>query len=238
MTKEDEFKQLFKDIEDYLDGIAHPQNHMSFRALVDMAGQKNPLIRNNAKDLKSLGELRNILSHGSKPIASPTDDGLNKLRTLCQRMISPPTALNMATQNVFSCDLADNISDVIGEMKKNLFTHVPAYKNEEFAGVVTESAIIYWLASKADAGGDGFITTENSIADMMEFIQHDSSEHKFVARHRSAFEVEEEFLAHIEQGKRLGAVFVTETGHNSEKLLGIITAWDLPRIKKYESPIS
>lgn len=34
----------------------------------------------------------------------------------------------------------------------------------------------------------------------------------------------------VNQTKRLGAIFVTENGKREEKIIGIITSWDLPKL--------
>jgi CBS domain-containing protein len=235
MAREDDFKRLFGEIEDYLNKLVRTETHVSFPILVDMAGRKHSLVRNNARDLKNLADLRNLLSHGSKPIATPTDEAIRKLKFLCQNLVSHPTALDMATRSVFTCDLKDKIRDVIHEMKTRVYTHVPVYKTNEFFGVLSESTVTYWLATQADDSGEGFISTENAISAMEEFLTNDqNNEYLFMDKRKSAFEVEGKFFEYIEHGKRLGAVFVTETGKKSEKLLGIITAWDLPRIAKYK----
>jgi predicted transcriptional regulator len=161
------------------------------------------------------------------------------LKGLYNNMVSPPSALDIATRPVYSCNMKDKIHDTIRVMKENIYTHVPVYKEDKFFGMLTESAVTYWLASQADETGGGFITTENTIAGMKDFIKNDANnEVLFVERGKSVFEVEEKFFDYIEQGKRLGAVFVTETGKQSEKLLGIITAWDLPKIKRFQKDLS
>ena len=40
-------------------------------------------------------------------------------------------------------------------------------------------------------------------------------------------ELTEMYSADIMDGKRLGVVFVTETGDEKQKILGMISAWDL-----------
>jgi hypothetical protein len=66
MNKEDEFKQLFGEIEDYLNKIVRSHGHESFPSLVDKAGQKYPVVRNNAKDLRSLADVGTERLSGEK----------------------------------------------------------------------------------------------------------------------------------------------------------------------------
>ena len=41
-----------------------------------------------------------------------------------------------------------------------------------------------------------------------------------------------DLTAFIKEKKRLGAIFLTQTGQKNEKIHGIITAWDLPKISQ------
>ena len=54
---------------------------------------------------------------------------------------------------------------------------------------------------------------------------------EFVSANTNAFLIKKWFTEAVKNRKRLGAVFVTTNGQQDGKLLGIITAWDLPRIK-------
>jgi len=46
-----------------------------------------------------------------------------------------------------------------------------------------------------------------------------------------ALEIKEKFGDFIKDGKRLGVLFVIQNGKEGEGILGLITAWDLGKIK-------
>ena len=48
-------------------------------------------------------------------------------------------------------------------------------------------------------------------------------------RKATVADVEELFAEEIKDQKRLAAVFITETGKAGEKILGLVTPWDLAR---------
>ena len=54
-------------------------------------------------------------------------------------------------------------------------------------------------------------------------------EYKFVAKTCDEYYIKDLFKKSLVDKKRLEALFVTENGHSSEKLLGIITHWDLDK---------
>jgi len=50
-------------------------------------------------------------------------------------------------------------------------------------------------------------------------------------RDMDALEIKEKFGDFIKDGKRLGVLFVIQNGKEGEGILGLITAWDLGKIK-------
>lgn len=49
----------------------------------------------------------------------------------------------------------------------------------------------------------------------------------FSSKRTPVFELKKIFTEKFEKGDRVGAIFITENGKQSERLLGIITSWDL-----------
>lgn len=43
-------------------------------------------------------------------------------------------------------------------------------------------------------------------------------------------DVKKRFEQALQEGRRLGAIFVTKSGKSSEPIAGMVTAWDLPRL--------
>jgi hypothetical protein len=56
---------------------------------------------------------------------------------------------------------------------------------------------------------------------------------KFVSRTTDVFNIQSAFLSFVSEHRRLGAILITERGEEKEKILGIVMAWDLPKIKEF-----
>ena len=67
---------------------------------------------------------------------------------------------------------------------------------------------------------DGYLPLQN----------HETEFFRFVGRDTPVAEIEDIFAAAQKEPKRLGLVFVTHSGQPTEKLLGIISAWDMAGI--------
>lgn len=71
---------------------------------------------------------------------------------------------------------------------------------------------------------------DSQISLFKDFIDIDKNENEyysFVKKNTLLIEIEEMFQKEFKDNKRLAVVFITETGKKTEKLLGLITVWDL-----------
>ena len=78
---------------------------------------------------------------------------------------------------------------------------------------------------------DIFSLSETTVENVLEFTE-EKNNYCFLSRNATIFEALERFRGHQQEGKRLEAILVTNSGGKTEDLLSIITIWDLPRILK------
>ncbi|MFH0923144.1 MAG: CBS domain-containing protein [Candidatus Falkowbacteria bacterium] len=206
-----------------------------FTDLIFSLSENNSIIQKYQEDLKQYAKLRNAIVHTAteEVIAEPSDKTVERFQKIYQMFTEPPTTLKISSSPVTICKSGDLIVDVIKEMKKNIYTHIPVYQDKKFIGVFSEASAIRWLDSSAEK--DGFILEETKIGDLIEYFdQSDDSYngYKFISRNTNVFDIRESFSNSIKKQRRLGVIFVTADGKKNEKLLGIITAWDLPKIDK------
>ena len=68
------------------------------------------------------------------------------------------------------------------------------------------------------------------IGQFREFLTlegHKNESFPFHPRNVTAAAVAQQFNEYVEQNRRIGAVFITENGQRNQRLLGMITAWDI-----------
>ncbi len=68
------------------------------------------------------------------------------------------------------------------------------------------------------------------LAEFEKFIQTDGRPNEifsFVSRQELLATAKERFAKSLEGQQRLGAIFITESGSPTEKLLGLLTPWDV-----------
>lgn len=75
-----------------------------------------------------------------------------------------------------------------------------------------------------------FIEDDVLIKEFEEFIpidKHESECFEFVSKKALVIDIENIFQIGLKDQKRISVVFITENGKPKEKILGMITAWDL-----------
>ena len=74
------------------------------------------------------------------------------------------------------------------------------------------------------------VEKDTRISEFKDFLpvdNHQSEFFKFVPKSALLIEIQELYEDELKSNLRLGAVFITNSGNQNEKLLGLITAWDI-----------
>lgn len=177
-------------------------------------------------------EVRNLLSHHSEidgdPVVEPSDSIIAFLEDVIEYINRPPLALPFATQfaNILKTSPNQKIQLVMKKMQKLGFSHVPVLENGEFIGVFSIGTFFGYALKK----GMSSISDDMLVEDFRELLPPERHENeKFVFMHSDAtlFAVRNEFEKKTQRSKRLAAVFITDNGSISGRILGMLTPWDV-----------
>jgi predicted transcriptional regulator len=241
-TKQDNAEQFlnsFNRIEQYLSSVFDSTKHVGFKRLVDKLSHTDSLVGLYKQDLIEFNELRNAIVHRStgEMIAQPSDQALRKIQLLEQKLTNPPTALEVASKPVFVVQSNEYIANLVRTMEREHYAYVPVYEGKKMMGVFSEHTLTKWLASIAS--DQGFTINEQHVDQVYDFLDSQDDKYnayRFVAKDKDAFSIREDFIQYMSKNKRLGAVFVTNSGSPQEEILGIITAWDIHKLGEYVAP--
>ena len=238
MTNAELFLDHYGAIEKYLRRVYGSKGQYdTFLQLITKAEKKHSVIGYYATDLREYGELRNAIVHNKAPddnkiIAEPHSYVVDRMGHI-RKMIEDPLKLkDIMTSPVFIATSELSIFETAQKMYRNIFTHVPVYDNGVFVGVLSESALLRWVGYRTEQGK--VIDKTNNIKAMIKFLDQPGGKFNdfiFLPKNTLILDVRQYFDTALRQGRRLGAVFVTKTGKNSEPIEGMLTAWDLPRIE-------
>lgn len=194
-------------------------------------------------DLDLLREIRNILSHNANSTGSavvePSDEIVARLENVLAYVSRPHRACDFGTpaESVFSAHPNDNLFAVMRTMHNRGYSHVPVQDKGGIIGVFSMRCVFDYLAENGMHSLD-----ENArislLADGYRLDRDTGMRYMFVSEDTSIVTVRRAFQACPEKNRRLGAVFVTRNGTPNEKLICMLTPWnvlsDRPLMKETE----
>ncbi|MBY0213486.1 MULTISPECIES: CBS domain-containing protein [Priestia] len=221
----DRFEVAFNRIHDSLKKLINADTD-KFTSLVRF-GSNHKVVGTYRNELYQYAKLRNALVHERKElgfyIAEPHQEVVVRIEKIAEILSRPNYALSIATKKVICFEYDDQVEKVIRVLKNYPFSQYPIYKNKEYFGIVSSTAIVKWAA-------DHLL---NSILDLSDtkigdiLVYEDQQLITFAPKSINIFEVEEIFEKYHQSKRHLEAVIITENGISNEVPLGIITAWDL-----------
>ena len=118
------------------------------------------------------------------------------------------------------------LHDVIKLMNDKNFSYVPVIEDGKASYVVSEKALLSILADNKEGVVYDKTITVGDYRKYFELDKNPNEYYSFVGRETLAYDLNDEF-GKINDNKKCGMLFVTQTGKKDEKVLGIITLWDI-----------
>lgn len=237
MSNADKFLFIYNKVHKHLQCLGAAKGREDFTVLLGRLSGSNGVIRAYKNDLREYAELRNAIVHQTTEeviIAEPHTQAVENFQKIYDIIIKPPTAYDIASKPVEHCNAIALIADVIRIMTVKVYTHIPVLEDGKFVGVFSEATVTRWLADSAEK--DGFVLDKTQIGELKDYYNDPENTfccYRFVSRGYDAYKIKDDFLYLVNKKWRLGAVFVTDSGKKTDKIIGIITSWDLPKIDEY-----
>lgn len=183
-------------------------------------------------DLDLLREIRNILSHNAdtdgKAVVEPSDEMLQRLDGVIEHVRKPRVAQDFGTPagQVLYAHPNDAIVNVMRNMRKNGYSHVPVEDRGRVVGVFSIKCMFDYLAEEG-LEMLGNRARVSALGDRIRLDSRKGEKYMFVSADTSIVTVRKAFQRYTERNRRLSAVFVTQHGGADEALICIITPWDV-----------
>jgi CBS domain-containing protein len=228
------FLKAYNKLDDSLRRDFQTDRYESHSVLLSEKAAYSVDFRQSLYELKRFADLRNSIVHwfgaarGTEAIAEPHEEIVVRYERLVQSVLRPVKAQAIAVpkSKIYTATLDDSTVSVIREMYAQVYTHVPILENRRLVGVFSENTVLSYLAVNEIVGVDPTIKIR-AFRDFIPLQAHTSETFAFIPRNALFGEVVALFRKNLATRKRLGAVFITANGKDSEDLLGLITAWDI-----------
>lgn len=176
--------------------------------------------------LRSVADLRNVIIHNKTlphiEMAVPTEPVVQRLERLNEKIQCPPKIYPMFRTNVVCIAPEDSLVHVMRLVVDMKFSQFPVMEGTRFAGLLTENGITRWLARKIVDTLSLVDFEDAKVRDLVSLEEHRANS-LFVSKNMTLTEAREKFR----ENRFLEAILITHSGQNGEKLLGLMTRWDM-----------
>lgn len=245
-----EFLALFNQIDKHLDKILGEDKFLPYNEKIKRILHERTYISWFVKlhqyQLKYFGEIRNQITHGIKlnghTYIIPTDYAMKQLKRYAAAIKKPPKCIEIFGKEVFSVRGDDTLWEVIHEIRKNKYTHIPVYDDHHnFLGMLLLNELLIWIFEHShtlNTTKDSEKNTESiedwkkkKIKDLQLF--NDRKHILFVHRNKNIYEIDEIFTNRKMKNRDLSVVLITNNGHPNEMAKWIITPSDIAIIDSF-----
>ena len=181
-------------------------------------------------------DTRNLLSHNPKINGEyavyPSEEMIKLIDKVIQKVARPLKASNVMVKKSELCfmGMQDKVKDAMTAMKENSYKHIPILEDGVLVGLFSAKTVLDILVNEGAEVFSGdmdfdhikkYITMENIVSNTFAFVGNSTL----------VSEIKEVFKEDVDNKERINIIFVTQHGKKDEKLLGIITAWEIATIK-------
>ena len=222
------FLDDYRKLEDIIRNKYHLENWESAMNYLE----KRTEFKEIASELRYCREVRNLLSHKPKVrqeySVEPSDEMVKLLEDMIRQLEQAPVIMDLAVPSarILSKSYENNVIATLRQMNDRSFGNVPIMEKGIVKGVLSEKAIVNYLVREEKF----HISDKLCLKDIRDYLlleNHQKECYRFVKKDALISDVSALFHQAIDQGYRIGMVFITEHGRSDERVLGIVTAWDL-----------
>lgn len=223
------FLEMYRELEDALEAkYSGKKKHYSSVIFEYLNDNESKPIRDK---LDICREIRNLLTHTAKingeEVVEPSQSICNELQACLEYVKRPPLAIDYATKgdNIMKAGLNQSVLKIMRIMEKNGYSHIPIMENGSFVGVFSMSTVFGFVLNSQGKQ----ITPNTTISELRELlpIKAHSENYEFVSKETTLSAVRQKFETYKGRNKRVSVIFVTENGSERERLLGMLTPWDV-----------
>ena len=224
------FINVYNELSEYMEDQLHLKDYRSHVQMLNIMSKKSQIIKNHYDELRTFANLRNVIIHDStskfNPIAEPHREVVERYEYILNRLTNPTTAYDIATKSDDLVFAHKNMRliDCIKIMHDKNYSYMPVMEKQKFVGVLSGDSIFTYMRKNHIIT----IYEDFQVGDLGDSItEHMDERYSFVGKDALVDDIIYMYNNDIKDGRRLGAVFVTNNGNADEKIIGMISAWDL-----------
>ena len=231
MDQTSEFIDLFRQLEAALrEAAVQEGGSKEFGNLLSAMAKRDTFIQQRWNEIDLCRQIRNILSHfptiaGRRPLV-PDEALIAVLRETVEHIEHPIRAIDAAMKraNLFTASMQSPVREILWQMRKRGFSHVPVMEGEALAAVFSVGTI-FTATCREKVPPMDLATIADFMPDIMP-DRHENERYVFVSSTEPLNQVKEHFQR-PKSRQKVAVVFVTADGGAQSPLQGMITPWDV-----------
>ena len=226
--KTDEFLDLYKRLEAAAVKIVGPDTRGSVvfrlanhRAFADMK-----------EELDYCRDVRNLLAHevkvqGEFPVC-PSDAMLRFMEQVLARIENPPRAMEHATplEKLVIATPETPLLPLMREMRRLSISHVPLLDDGRVTGVFSVDTVFWSVLEDGGVGVDEE-TRVSRFQDYLPLNRHPANSFGFAAQDILLSDARDVFDRAYHRDRKMKMLFLTKNGRDTERLLAVLTPYDV-----------
>ncbi len=161
-------------------------------------------------------------------IAEPNRRAVDDLKRIESAILTPAMVIPEFQLAVRTRLMSESVGEAVVDMRQGSFSQLPILSNgNRIIGVLTSETVVRWLAS--EVSNQLVSPWETKIEEVLPHAE-DDEHYCLLSRNSTLFDALSKFEDFASRGKDLDAVLITADGKSEQRLLGIITIHDLPKI--------
>ena len=183
-------------------------------------------------ELNLIREIRNLLTHNAleagQPVVEPSVSVLNALERVIEHVSKPQLAQERGTpaDQILCAHRNDPAENIMHMMRRRGFSNVPVMEQNQIVGVFSVGALFQYL----EKNGLNALNRDTRISDLgacIEIQAEGAENYRFMSQDTTVTEARAAFQRYVRRNERLRAIFITATGSPQEKLIALLTPWDV-----------
>lgn len=231
------FIRAYNELDYFMDQkLQRDQRFNSYYQRIIELSKREATFRKHKPILHSFGELRNAIVHDfgrdhMDIIAEPHLRQVELFERILREVMDPPRALETIAvkfKDLYTASPEAPVLEVMKTMTREGFSYVPVMEEGRMLGVFSDDSVFQYVRdhSVVDFGREFRL---KHLAEYTAVEAHQNEFFQFASRRETVADLEERLKKTSLTGKRLEVVFLTENGKPEEKLLGMVTVWDLAK---------
>lgn len=175
-------------------------------------------------------EVRNLLTHNAdgsgNALIEPSQSLVDQLYDIIKYVQKPQPAQMFATQaeNILRAHMNDRALDIMRRMEKHGFSYVPVIEDGRMRGVFGKHSVFSYVLEKGCISED---TRIRDFGDGLKLAGPRGPRFMFMDLEASYLDARAAFEKTSARNNRLAAIFITDTGDENGRVVGMLTPWDV-----------